>query len=448
MVGTKCTDIRQLCSPLFALGIAMKNRRILFILLSVVLSNGFLNGCSQLQAIHLTPQVHTTGMCINPVVATIPTNMGQHRQVTGKGKIQRESLPDWWNLQPNSSTALTVNGSPDEWVADIAVRDGIAWIALAFHILKYNTETGETNSYKIVTSSNKDFVISDLLIGKNREIWALVFRDSQRYVALARYNPTSDRFEIVSDKDGTLRETGNYDYLSFVNSETLVESTDGKILMPFKKNIIAYNPQSNTVSYLLPRNFPFPVAAIIAFNNKVWFTVGRDIDRGGLELIPEEKDLRSVDLKTGELVDYGRLPTILDDLNWGYMEGSFRPIAVDASGRIWMGYFSRLVPNQNGGYTWEQVTYPPEFVIGDDPDYIFLWARLYSIHTTSSGHLWFISEAGLVEYDPEKDSWCKSLPTNPPMGITEDEHGNMWMAIRSGNFNGIYKKLEEPNGNK
>jgi hypothetical protein len=52
-----------------------------------------------------------------------------------------------------------------------------------------------------------------------------------------------------------------------------------------------------------------------------------------------------------------------------------------------------------------------------------------------------------VEYDPEKDSWCKSLPTNPPMGITEDEHGNMWMAIRSGNFNGIYK-LEEPNGNK
>jgi hypothetical protein len=418
----------------------MKQPNFLYILLIIVL----FAGCSK-QSANPANQPNNKSMCIPSVVATIPDNMGQFREVTAKGMIPRAPMPDWWSPQPNPSQPFPINESSQlyEGLSDIAVRDGIVWVAFSHHVVRYDSVSGKARSYKI--DGLDKYVILDLLFSGVGELWTSIYLQDQGSLALAYYNSASDSFEMVSIKGEILQATREGDSFLFTTPQILAESPEGKILMSFGNNILAYDPKVNTASYLLPQGFSLPVAALDVSGNKVWFSVGT----GSSNQKPDDRDLWSIDLKTGELVNYGHGASILlDDHNWASLfEGDYRSIAVDKLGRVWMGYFARLTPDQNGEYAWEQVTYPPEFVVGDDPDHIYLWARLDSIYTSSAGHLWFNSVAGLVEYDPEQDTWCKSMPISPPMSVTEDEQGNMWMALSSGNYNAIYK-LEKPTTNQ
>jgi ligand-binding sensor domain-containing protein len=129
------------------------------------------------------------------------------------------------------------------------------------------------------------------------------------------------------------------------------------------------------------------------------------------------------------------------------MQYDYRPIAVDGLGRIWMGYFERLTlkPDEQQ-YAWEQVSLPPEFVVTSDPDIRYLWASLGSIHTSSNGNLWFESTAGLIQYSAIQDQWCRITNSISiyKYKVAEDSNGNLWIAVNSGKYNGIYKYHLQP----
>lgn len=382
--------------------------------------------------------VRSTNQCLPPPVTTIPNDMEQSRSHEAVGMARPGSIPAWWRVQPNWLWPYKINGTGKYYqgLSAIAVRNNIIWVAFSLHILKYEPQSGGSKSYTITDQNNNNFVISDLHFSQDGELWASVFLAKLNYVTIAHYDQKSDSFKIVSDDTGILKQQDNQYSEIYMYSQVLDETSDGKILMPFGKNIVAFDPGLNTVKYILPQDFSWPVAVIVVSRNKVWFSVSGNMD------------LRSLDLGSGELLNYGHASSILDDPAWAYyMKDSYRPIAIDKLGHVWMGYFARLITEPTGQYQWEQTIYSPEFVVADDPDYKYLWGTVESIFTTSDGNLWYSSSAGLVTYDPESDSWCKSMPISPPLAVTEDEKGNMWMAISSGKYNAIYK-LEYPNSNK
>jgi len=368
----------------------------------------------------------STNKCVPPAVATVPASMDQRRLITGFGQKGIGRMPNWWTVQPSKSQPFQIDGTGlnHEGVSGIAVKDGTAWIAFLSHVLRYRPDTGETKSYQILDENNKPYYFDDILFTKNGELWVVIH--SPASVRLAHYDIQSDQFKIVLDNDEVLKQGNDLDYDLFVQSQVLVETPGGNLLVPLEKNIVSFDPRTNTAVYLLPKKLPSFVSAIVVSGTKAWFTVGQDAD------------LRSVDLKTRELINYGHTNTILDDSTWHWMSESYRPIAVDKLGRIWMGYFARLVPGSDGKYTWEQVKLPPEFVIASDPDYNYIWAHMYSFYTSSDGTLWFITEAGLVMYDSDTNRWCKSMPIPPSLAVTDDGQGNLWMAISSYGYNGLY----------
>lgn len=370
-----------------------------------------------------------TEKCVQPPVTKIPPSMGQPRMIFGEGMRGEGGVPQYWSIQPNVFHPYIINGTGAnyEGIHNIIVSDETIWIGFSFHILKYNFVTGKSITYQLLDPNNRPFSIFDIILTRAGELLALVVSPKTDFVTLSFYDSRTDKFELVIDEKGILQEKGNRDYNYFVGSQVLAETQDGKILLPFKKNILSYDPKMNSVDFLLPKGFSFSVSAIAISDNNVWFSVGQDMD------------LRRINLSTGELVNYGHTTSILDESQWVYMKTAYRSIAVDKFGRIWMGYFARLVMGQDGKYSWEKVTYPPQFVIADDPQYKYIWSNVYSVYTSSDGNLWFNAEAGLVEYDTTQDSWCLSMPVAPPLAVTEDNRGNLWMALSSGKYNSIYE---------
>jgi len=179
-----------------------------------------------------------------------------------------------------------------------------------------------------------------------------------------------------------------------------------------------------------------------SYANKVWFTVGRPETLG---VINQDMDLRSVDLQTGEIVNYGHAKGMLDDeKSPKYMKYSYRPIAVDKLGNIWLGYFARLKSGQDKKYTWETLPYSPEFIVTDDPDFAYLWASVYSIYTSPDGNLWFNTSAGLIQHDTNQDKWCINTFSRGLKALTDDDKGNIWLSIGEGRIGHLYKYSVNP----
>lgn len=229
----------------------------------------------------------------------------------------------------------------------------------------------------------------------------------------------------------------------------LAETNDGKLLLPFERNILSYDYQRHTLEGLLPSDFSKNVAALVVSNQKIWFTTERD------------RDIRSLDLETGELINYGYILGITDSSGREYkFLDAYHSLIVDHQGNIWTGSFAKLTLNSNGTYTWEKIPSPPEFVYEKELDpyhdypkyadqYAYDLPYIYSLDVFSDGSLWVNTSAGIVQYDPVKSTWCKrakvlfSVPA-----LTDDGQGNLWLAVQVLNVNdhylNIYKKELKP----
>ena len=393
-----------------------------------------LNACSASPLVQ-----YTSSACIPPMVATIPSNMSEHRATpeTDISSGSKEILSSGWSIQPDDIHPFQENVK-DESLSAATVSDGTIWVALSNRILSYNPNTGKTHSYGTKNKDNQPFVFYDIIVTKDGELWALVFRGKQ--VSLTHYNIQNDQFELVPAFN-QIGYKGNSSFL--VASQILAETSDGNLLMPIDKNIIVYDPKQKIIHYLLPITFKQDVAALVVSGEKVWFTVGQD------------HDLRNVDLQTGEITNYHSLPSIVDEPEWKYSMGHPNgPIAVDSQGTVWKGYFTMLKKDQNGQYTWEQVSYPPELIYENEVDpyadkieYQYRWSDIHAVHTFSDGSLWFNAYVGIVQFNPKKNVWCKKITTpftSHLPAIAEDAEGNVWVAIIQDQYLNIYKYNKTP----
>lgn len=145
--------------------------------------------------------------------------------------------------------------------------------------------------------------------------------------------------------------------------------------------------------------------------------------------------MRSVDLATGELINYEHPSDMAGGSSY-----SDHSLVVDRQGNVWAGSLAKLSLNPNRSYTWEKVPYPPEFVYEreldphhDNPKYAnqykYYLADIHGVDMFSDGSLWFNTTSGIVQYDPVKRTWCKraNLLTTP--AVTDDGQGNLWLAV-------------------
>ena len=394
--------------------------------------------------------IHATN-CLPPRIFSVPDSIGEPDSIRfSLGSIPTMILgvPSWWELQPKS-TSLFESEEHYLSVADTVATDEEIWLARGREgILRYNNQTGEHKYYSIQDERNEPFRNIDILLSENGTLWVLMESiNKMGYVALARYNPIKDTFEVITDKSSILQQREMQDNAAnYVDSQVLAETDDGKIIMPFAGRLLVYDPMTNMAEYLLPEDFVtpqlnryYPITAIAISENQVWFTVAKDMD------------LRSLNLETRELKNYGHAQSILDDPNWRSLDMSYRPIAIDGRGRVWMGYFTRLVKDEDGNYSWEQISLPPHFVNRDIERNAYVWGRLRSIYTSSDGDLWFNTPVGLIKYDVDTDSWCNSMPVEEFFIVTEDENNTLWLVLGDkkwltlGRYSaGIYKYPLQP----
>lgn len=376
--------------------------------------------------------------CIPPDVATIPANMYQaHPKRETSIFTAAQLIPFSWSIQPNWLQPFQREMKPAEFpfINAIAVRDEIVWVGFLSQILRYNNITGVSDLYQIFDENQEMFVVRDIFFTQDGNLWALVATNKKsNSVAVARYNPQSNQFDVVpklfnkEDKGDTF----------FKSPHILAETTDGKLLVPLAHNIVLYDVRQNTILFLLPSDFPryMYVSGMAVFGNKVWFTVGWFATEGNRVM-----DLRSVDLQTGEIINYGHILGMLVDPEWRFSnQESYRSLTIDRYGNVWVGgSLSQLKLGPDGKYVWQKIAPPPEFVYEtvvnpyEDENnfkYAYQWADVYSVDHYSDGNIWFDSTVGLVQYNPKKNKWCKSITTGWDNAVfTEDGEGNLWMAI-------------------
>ena len=216
-----------------------------------------------------------------------------------------------------------------------------------------------------------------------------------------------------------------------VDGKPLIEDLSvGKLVFVLGWEIFTYDPTIRRAEKLLGLESGFRVNTIaISTNDVIWFTTVNDYL------------IRSLNPETGMVKEYGEPPSLVrDEANQtGLAWDSSKAITVDNRGRVWVGYFDRLEPDENGNYAWQEVKRPVIFV--DDTHiyetydyavYVYKWTSVFSVAQFSDGNMWFVTGIGVVRYDVAGDDWCWSA-TQPYWGtsfplITEDEHGNIWMV--------------------
>ncbi len=114
-----------------------------------------------------------------------------------------------------------------------------------------------------------------------------------------------------------------------------------------------------------------------------------------------------------------------------FSDDDVRSLAVDASGRLWIGYYS------SGVDVWD---YGDPGVFADD-----VWAHYSSssgltsnlvqaIHAGDDGRVWVGTASGLSIFDPATESWktVEGLPGDQAHAMDTDAHGHIWVCTDDG----------------
>jgi len=370
--------------------------------------------------------------CMTLNLTTIPSPMPQHKSY-GSNIVTSPSVPSWWEPQLNFLQQIQLenislkNSAPQ----DMVVYKNQVWIAFSESIVQY--DSGFFSIYRIpVGTSKENYLIEDLYVSKNSILWVTLAASSSS--AIARYDTAMDKFIVITDKAGILNQSGALTWPS--TPLAMSEMSNGDLVFTLGQEIFSYDPVNQQAQKLLGLESGLRVDTLtVAKDNRIWFTTVNDFS------------IRSLDPVTGKINKYGEPPSLIksEANQTGLARESSKAITIDNNGRVWVGYFDRLEPDNKNGHFWRELDRSSIFVdIYDTEVYRYKWSPVISVTQFSDGSLWFSTGVGVVQFSVSKDSWCWSAPqpvpaTNTFPLIYEDENGNIWMIYMDARLNQIYK---------
>ena len=376
------------------------------------------------------PDWKVKDLCQQPLLPVQPKKVpsqitGINRRILNSRQFSRSSfMPSAWEQQaPLPKLEDSITGS----VMDIGIQESNIWLIRPGLLQQYNLEEKVLDDYRLTDKGKEITWIRYMHIMDDGTAWFLV-RTNTGYF-FTKYDEGLDTLKTIQDQNNLFSIWKDAEIRDFNFDSNMGDTDSGELLIPYKKNIIVYNPDSNIARFLLPESFVYKIRSIASSEGYVWFTV-------------EAKELWSFNLLTNELTNHGNEI----DLE-GYEE--IPPIAVDGLGRVWVGYKARLDPAGNGQYAWwKPVSYPLEFIVlanrnldylsGYDAFYLE-WAYVRAIKATSDGNLWFSTGSGVVNYDIYNDEWCLSASVFPKT-FAEDMSGSLWIGLGNhSSYRGIFK---------
>ena len=370
--------------------------------------------------------------CMPLNLTTIPSPMPQ-RKSYGSNIINPPSMPSWWKPQLNFLQQIQLenislkNSAPQ----DMVIYEDQVWIAYSESIIKNNS--GKFSVYRIpIGTSKENYLIEDLYVAKSSIMWVILAGSSSS--AIARYDTVMDKFVVITDKAGILNQSGPLTWPSIPLA--MSEMSNGSLVFTLGQEIFSYDPVNQQAQKLLGLESGLRVDTLaVAKDDSIWFTTVNDFF------------IRSLDPVTGKINEHGEPPSLIrNEANQtGLARESRKAITIDNNGRVWVGYFDRLEPDDKNGYFWQELDHSPIFVdIYDSEVYTYKWSPVISVAQFSDGDLWFSAGVGVVQYSISKDSWCWVAPqpvpaTNTFSLIYEDENGNIWMINMDARLDQIYK---------
>jgi len=359
----------------------------------------------------------------------MPSQIPQRKPYVEFFPVLEYKFPSWWKPQLDifqRQSMPVVQTNPV--FGKIIVAGENVWFTYFpdDSLARYNTQSHKIKYYNIPDEYNKPFWVYDIYLARDGTLW-MALDSPGKYSALARYVPSSDAFEIVTDKDGLFERTGggySQDPVD-ASSNRIGVLPDGQLVVNLNNEIYLYNPATNQAKLILEHTLNLPIQTIIVgHDGNIWFTTSGFSDL----------DLRAVDSTTGQLTDYDSPPSLTNlykTKGETELEEAAKAIALDQQGRVWVSYFDRLEPGPKGEYAWHSMDLPAVFVNTFDPDYAYRWANNFSTNVFSNGDIWFASDVGIVEYGVQKDSWCLSveIKTFVEYPITQDAEGNVWTVL-------------------
>ena len=274
-----------------------------------------------------------TTKCLHPFTSLIPFPMPPEGASTSAAMMYNQSqypMPGWWKrVGAASRPAGDLTGVA--WKTALQGED--VWLMYSSAIQRYKPESGEHYDYSIVDGDREIDIVYDMLIARDKKIWAVVRLASEFDLILIVFDEQRKSFVTVQDRDNIL---STWKASVIRGRSGLRETADGNIVTFFQKNILLYSPQTTIAQLLLPEDFRLTVNSIAISEDNLWFTVEETID------------LWRLDLSTKDVSNYGHAPILgKGDYLDNFIQDEYDAIAVDSLGRVWMGYFARLQTDEN-----------------------------------------------------------------------------------------------------
>jgi hypothetical protein len=354
--------------------------------------------------------------CLLPFIKVIPDSIPQRKPYDESSGFDRGYYyPIWWKPQLN---IIQKTFLPTKKVNFLSYSGKNLWVIYTIGDLhKIDVMSGRERSYKILDRNKLLFDLYDIFQAKDGTIWAAGSSDPRyggNYSSLVRYLPEKDKFEVTYDKDGLFIKTSSR-FPDSIGGQ-IAELSNGFLIVLLDRNLFLYNPQTNTSKLVYEKNKTRMI--FVDQGDNVWFINDQP-----------DNNIYRIDLLSGKITDFGEPPQ-LSRLAKKEMEllDDFDKLTFDKRGNIWVSYFDRLEPDNNGGYQWKSLILPTIMIDDSDLFYSSKWFNVRSSLVDPKGNIWFTTDDAIIKYIVQDNNWCLSAMkrafTNN--AITVDGEGNIW----------------------
>lgn len=289
---------------------------------------------------------------------------------------------------------------------------------------RYSVNSNEWKEYSEVdkfsgSSPNISFLRS---LGADGKLWSFAYiqkTPTEGYGGISFYNEKTDRFELI-DYDQKTASAYEFRWSGVEQDQNgvfWIMAQEIKQKPPFGGPRALFSLDPVTGKFEQHGDFQWSGGLAVGPDGNVWIVTNNNYSE-----YPHDK-LVQFNPSTNEFHSY-------PDIELPYNTAA---IYFDRSGRLWVVNF----PSSDDG--WVDLSDPnkpvfyviipqPEFLsriqVGNDQ--LNVWGAV-APYQSSDGTLWFVIEKGLVKLNPQTNEWCKV--TNGESVFTEDDQGNMWLAV-------------------